>query len=334
MGLFRTVAEADERRREVVELQPGFFNVRSSALIGSGTQSLRSEAARFDHTVLSRMRTTGHALDIDFEDHLVYGTVVNGRALLSVKEHKLEIPASGRSFSTPARRQSWHLGDSDPEYLHLSLIVPKRIVSETLAAQGARLKGDDRVLLFDDRNDGDRELLDFMLFLAGACDSPTSALSRPPSRGAIESLLVDQYCALLERMDLVVSRQEASGGGYGRLVARAEDFMQENLDRPLSISAVAQALDTTPRQLQYAFRQVREQTPRQALQALRLDRARKMLTNPADDTTVTEVAMDLGILHLSRFAAAYRQRYNETPSHTLRAARGTDRMDEGGLVLA
>jgi AraC-like DNA-binding protein len=40
--------------------------------------------------------------------------------------------------------------------------------------------------------------------------------------------------------------------------------------------------------------------------------------DPGDGTTVTEVALRFGFAHTGRFAAAYRRRYGQAPSATLR----------------
>ncbi len=58
--------------------------------------------------------------------------------------------------------------------------------------------------------------------------------------------------------------------------------------------------------------------PMTYLRQVRLRRAREALkAADPDATTVRAVAVGLGILHLSRFAAAYREAFGETPSDTL-----------------
>jgi transcriptional regulator GlxA family with amidase domain len=54
------------------------------------------------------------------------------------------------------------------------------------------------------------------------------------------------------------------------------------------------------------------------LRQVRLRRARAALQAAGRDaTTVRAVAIDLGILHMSRFAASYREAFGEAPSDTL-----------------
>jgi transcriptional regulator GlxA family with amidase domain len=57
------------------------------------------------------------------------------------------------------------------------------------------------------------------------------------------------------------------------------------------------------------------------LRQVRLRRAREALRAAGrDTTTVRAVAVSLGIMHMSRFAAAYREVFGETPSDTLNRA--------------
>src|SRR6185295_650419 len=54
---------------------------------------------------------------------------------------------------------------------------------------------------------------------------------------------------------------------------------------------------------------------------LLLERVRRELLRASPEATTTEIAMRCGIGHLGRFAAAYRERYGETPSTTLEGRR-------------
>jgi AraC-like DNA-binding protein len=58
-------------------------------------------------------------------------------------------------------------------------------------------------------------------------------------------------------------------------------------------------------------------TPTAYLRQRRLALARSALLHPGPSQTVTDVAMEFGFWHLSRFAGAYRATYGETPSRTL-----------------
>ena len=56
------------------------------------------------------------------------------------------------------------------------------------------------------------------------------------------------------------------------------------------------------------------------LREIRLKRAREALlaADPCSATSVTEIALDSGFVHLGRFSSEYRNRFGESPSQTLR----------------
>ncbi|SHL33712.1 helix-turn-helix domain-containing protein [Roseibium suaedae] len=83
-------------------------------------------------------------------------------------------------------------------------------------------------------------------------------------------------------------------------------------------AGICGAVRVCERTLQYAFRDYAGMTPTAYLRLLRLNRVRAILSKAeADGTTVTEVAMRFGFLHLGRFAQDYKKVFGESPSATL-----------------
>jgi AraC-like DNA-binding protein len=101
-----------------------------------------------------------------------------------------------------------------------------------------------------------------------------------------------------------------------------EEFILENADQPLSLGDLAVIGGVTARSLQYTFRRHRGCSPMEFLRRVRLERVRNELVHATPDTTVTSAAMRWGFLHLSRFAAEFRARFNESPSETLSRSLG------------
>ena len=100
-----------------------------------------------------------------------------------------------------------------------------------------------------------------------------------------------------------------------RQLRRAEEFMRERLDAPLSLEDVARAAGVTRRGLAALFRRYRELSPGEVLRNMRLDAAHAQLARH-DGASVTEVALNCGFSHLSRFAACYRERFGHLPRDT------------------
>ncbi len=103
-------------------------------------------------------------------------------------------------------------------------------------------------------------------------------------------------------------------------VRRAEDFIRAHAAEPISFEDLVAAAGASSRSLHCGFRKYRNTTPMRMLKDHRLDMARQQLlaSNPGEES-VTSVALNCGFLHLSRFAADYKARFDELPSETHRA---------------
>jgi AraC-like DNA-binding protein len=105
------------------------------------------------------------------------------------------------------------------------------------------------------------------------------------------------------------------------MVRRAERYMLDNVEAPITVSDVAAELGISVRSLQAAFRQWRNTTPNLFLRQVRLQRVRDQLLHADESTNVTAVAMGYGFSHLGRFSAYYAATFGERPSVTLRRRR-------------
>jgi AraC-like DNA-binding protein len=108
--------------------------------------------------------------------------------------------------------------------------------------------------------------------------------------------------------------------GPPRAIRRAIEAIRYEPERAFSVGDLAKIAGMSVRSLQEGFRRHVGCAPMNYLQSVRLDLARESLrrSDPAR-VTVAAVAHRWGFAHLGRFASAYRRRYDETPSETLRA---------------
>jgi AraC-like DNA-binding protein len=110
--------------------------------------------------------------------------------------------------------------------------------------------------------------------------------------------------------------------GLARVVARARAYIRENLNRPLSIEAIAAAAFTSHRTLHRAFQVVLDETPYSYVLRLRLHRIRhEIVSDEEKSCTITAVANTWGMSELGRFAGWYHDLFGELPSETLRRQR-------------
>jgi AraC-like DNA-binding protein len=102
-------------------------------------------------------------------------------------------------------------------------------------------------------------------------------------------------------------------------IRRAEDYMRAHARDPLAMADVACAVGVAARTLQVAFQRHRNHSALEFLRNERLALARESLSRARQrQLSVTDIALECGFVHLSRFASAYQRRYGEKPSDTLR----------------
>ncbi|MFJ3383750.1 MULTISPECIES: helix-turn-helix domain-containing protein [unclassified Curtobacterium] len=101
---------------------------------------------------------------------------------------------------------------------------------------------------------------------------------------------------------------------------RALEFVHAHANEPIGTPEIAAAAGLSPRGLQQSLRRHLDQTPGDLLRQVRLDGAHADLRRAErDEVSVAEIARAWGFGHLGRFSAAYRSRFGELPSESLRA---------------
>lgn len=107
-----------------------------------------------------------------------------------------------------------------------------------------------------------------------------------------------------------------------RAVRDAAEHIRASADGvPLTAAQIAAHAGVGIRRLEQAFREHLGTSPMQLQRDTRLTRARHDLVDPTATATVSDVMHRWGFTNHARFAAAYRERFGESPADTLRLAR-------------
>jgi AraC family ethanolamine operon transcriptional activator len=141
-------------------------------------------------------------------------------------------------------------------------------------------------------------------------------LRDPVAARAFESRVIDRVLGAVR-----APATRLSGERRRRLAWRAEAYLRTRLDAALTIHDLCRATGATVRTLHRAFQEQFGTTPKAYLKMLRLRGVRDELRQRSHGTTVTDVALRWGFLHLGWFSRDYRAMFGETPSQTLDAAR-------------
>ena len=111
----------------------------------------------------------------------------------------------------------------------------------------------------------------------------------------------------------------------------AEQFIEANWNRPITIEELARVTNVSARSLFSSFKAGRGYSPMDFVRRVRLARARQKLSKPDGETSVTAVAFECGFGNAGHFAKYYRENFGETPSQTLRRGlRGRAASGTGG----
>jgi AraC-like DNA-binding protein len=99
---------------------------------------------------------------------------------------------------------------------------------------------------------------------------------------------------------------------------RARDCLHAHAAEPLDLAQLAAASGIGIRALQLGFQRHFGTSISQMLLEIRLSHLNAQLKRAGPDVRIIDLAFDLGFTHLGRMAGAYRAKFGETPSATLR----------------
>jgi AraC-like DNA-binding protein len=142
-------------------------------------------------------------------------------------------------------------------------------------------------------------------------------LARPEPVRALEEALVHAMI-----MCLIDGTPVEIGSGarqHAAIIARFEELLAVNHDRPLYLAEICAAIRVSERTLRVCCQEHLGMGPVRYLWLRRMHLARGalILATPAT-ATVTGIAMDYGFWELGRFAGKYRALFGESPSASLR----------------
>lgn len=164
------------------------------------------------------------------------------------------------------------------------------------------------------------EFRGFLLTALQSVSRTPSMLQYPAMQKGLEHALLSSVVKAVGHSD-EVARSAASPTARHAIVSRAQDYMREHVEDPLTVEDLCRVLGVSRRTLQYSFQEVLQLNPVSYLRAMRLNGARRMLksANP-ERQSVQDIAARWGFWHLSHFANDYRRMFGELPSETLRGS--------------
>jgi len=103
-----------------------------------------------------------------------------------------------------------------------------------------------------------------------------------------------------------------------RHVILAQEFMRANLQKPISLGDIAEAIGVSGRSLQRSFAKHCDCSPLQFLKQARLDALHQELSQGISTLAVTDLMIQYQFGHLGRCSQSYQKCFGELPSETIR----------------
>lgn len=315
--LFDTT-DADEAR----EICGRVFNPHRLSIVGPG-QALRS---RMDHLPLGPLSlnrlTWGAHVHVDpdrLESYYLVSVPVQGTARFRVGTQAIDVsPRRACVISAPQRFRFEADARFDQVVVRLERSAVEAAWTALTGAPPDRPVELAAPLPLDGR--AWRALEPALQLLAACAAGAYAPQLQPHVCHRVHDMLLTAM--LLHLAPALASRPSAPVGTSAALVRRAQDWLLERLEAPLTLCDVARANGVATRTLQAAFQSECGMGPMQWLRQQRLAAVHRVLSESADPAPcVTQTALAYGFSHLGEFGRAYRARFGETPSRTL-ARRG------------
>ncbi|MBM4590703.1 helix-turn-helix domain-containing protein [Rhodococcus hoagii] len=245
-------------------------------------------------------------------------TTLNGRTRHEVTTKSSVDLRSGQTFVVDCSRVDYGFA-ADADHLQLNLTIPHRLLADFALRWWGRAP-DDRLWRHKCVVGGPGSpwlaLLDYASRTL-ATDRDTIAHSRIGTnlQEIIAAQVLEEWAA-----SAGVDPAQAPAVPAPGYVRRAVRYIEDNARDLPTVAEVAQEVGVSVRALSGGFREYLGITPRDCLREHRLEGVRRELSSHAT-TTVAAAAGAWGYVNMGVFAAAYRQRFGENPSDTLRRGR-------------
>jgi AraC-like DNA-binding protein len=154
-----------------------------------------------------------------------------------------------------------------------------------------------------------------MTYLMDELRDPHGITTDAVARETFTELLLQTMLRRLEH-NYTARLDRPAPAAIPRHLRRAEAFMHESADRPITLADVAAGAGCSLGTLQTAFRRFRDTTALGALHDIRLQRIRQALLTAAEDESTGAIARRFGFTNPTRLIAAYGRRFGERPNET------------------
>jgi AraC-like DNA-binding protein len=300
---------------ELRQIGATMFGAAGIDLKGLDNFEARVNLIKLQETGLAFGATTADlAIDNLPADFIRLQIAHRGHATSSVEGRTTDI--NDRQFAiTPAGCRSRTFCEAGHERLTFRLSEPV-LLQRLTALLGAKPKGEMTFQPAIPAGEPHAQTLSQLIrFLAQQLDSTASQLPAAVCRELEHAIQIAFLYASRSSFSHLLESQESAPAPW--VVRRIEEFIEANWQQPITIDRLAAEAGVSARAIFRAFERSRGYSPMAFAKAIRLKRAREILTCGDPAVSVTGAAFKSNFASPSRFAKDYREAFGELPSETI-----------------
>lgn len=319
--LFQTT-DLDEARVEVARV---FCPHRLDLAERGGRLDTLHNSASLDKVSVNYL-DYGAAVHIEpgeLESLFVVQIPIAGRSRVRCGQQEIVSTPALASVPTPTEHLDMHWDGGDPK---LILKVERSVLENLLQRMiGHALPRPIRFRLGMELWSGPaRGWLELVWLLVSELERGDGLVRQPTAVAHLEEALLASLL-LFQSHNFSRELHRRHSAPHPKVIQQAVDLIEAYPERALTTEEIARSVLVSVRTLQEGFQRHVGRSPMAYLRDVRLTRVRdELLAGQFGRKTVTETALDWGFFHLGRFAAAYRAKFGESPSQTLRGPRRPD----------
>jgi len=244
---------------------------------------------------------------------------LRGAAWVQTAARQVEtVPGAAASLLSPTvpTRMQW-----EDDCAQLILLVERKLLEQRAAAlAGQTVRPVEFDPMIDLRSPAGCSLLAQMEGLADLAEGlgVGGKLSATAAADCREALLDALLLTCRHGLSGAIRTFAGEGERLPCALRRARDCLHAHAAEPLDLAQLAAAAGIGIRALQLGFQRHFGTSISDMLLDIRLSHLNAQLKRAAPDARIIDIAFDLGFTHPSRMAAAYRAKFGEPPSATLR----------------
>jgi AraC-like DNA-binding protein len=129
-----------------------------------------------------------------------------------------------------------------------------------------------------------------------------------------EMIIIDEVVIAHHKTSKAHQTQNSSNQSSHIIIELSVEYIEKNLSSKITMSDLTKLTGYSERSLQLVYQKYLNQAPFEYIAEQRFIKARELIEIYKQSKKITEVAQEVGLVHLGRFSVNFRKRFGITPS--------------------